>query len=758
MTELEKLRDTLKRGGHLRRYLEETGRAINQGGQLSCPNTSAHPNGDRHPSAHLYEDGSGDRVKCFACGGLWDVFSLDLMDNGGDFPASLQRLAARFGLEYPARAAKRVERSRIQVKAETATEPPAAKTEPRGRSADAQRYLDECAKRLGEADYLRRRGISDETAKRLGCGFDPACYFPSLHKREPAVVFPAALGWAARAIPEKAHTFTRGINGGAAFNLAALDVDDPTSAAFVVEGQTDALSIEECGGHAVALGGVQHIAELVEAVRRKRPRIPLVVSLDNEANPQKAATVRKAAERLERELEEAGAFVWRHAEPVFAAHDANDALLADRAKFRSDIEAAVFAASEAYVLRDAEKDGDEKPEASGAWEKRTVSFRDIPEPVSEDEDPACLFRNGWLRKGHAACLVSVAGVGKSVISLQLALSWAVGKACFGIEPTRPLRIGVFSFEDDERENAEFRAAFRKGFPREGWTPDEVERALACVDFIDLEGRADERFAEALVELQHEKPRDLYVINPLGDVADETDLTDNTSAKHFFKRVLDPVIKGTADPATSCGLLLVHHTGKAPKAASDRSSFMRGAFAQYDASGASALMNWTRSSLLVAPTDDPRDFILLGAKRQARLGWRDAEGKPTNQRFISHSDDITFWVDTPEDRVRKLAEGSKTKAAVDPKADAIKLANHLRGLEAAVSLTNARQIAQQLFGQARGNTAFDTVSRSPAAYNLPFSKTGRTVYIGGSPGGGLALGVPPPVDGVDDIADEPDPYS
>ena len=30
MTKLEELRDTLKRGGHLRRYLEETGRTINQ--------------------------------------------------------------------------------------------------------------------------------------------------------------------------------------------------------------------------------------------------------------------------------------------------------------------------------------------------------------------------------------------------------------------------------------------------------------------------------------------------------------------------------------------------------------------------------------------------------------------------------------------------------------------------------------------------------------------------------------------------------
>ena len=771
MTKLEELRDTLKRGGHLRRYLLETGRTIDQGGQLSCPNASAHPNGDRHPSAHLYEDASGDRVKCFGCGGSWDIFALDQLDNGGDFPASLQRLAARFGLEYPARAAKRAERSRHSAaapatpsKAKPAPEPPATNAEPRGRSAEAQNFLAVCAARIGQTDYFEKRGISLDTSKRLGCGYDPAHYFPSLHARRPAVVFPAARGWAARATTEKAHSFLRGMCGGSAFNLEALDIsNDPGAAVFIVEGQCDALSIEECGGHAVALGGVQHITELVEAVRLNPPRVPLIIALDFEENPQKRAVVKKAADKLAAALREAGAFVFDiDEENPFGAHDANDALLADREKFAGDVKRLAWQASEAFMLRDDpasdnvatsgndEGDGN-KP---GYWAQRTTSFAALPEPVPEEQNPRALFKRGYLRKGQALCLVSCAGVGKSVISLQLALAWSIGKPCFGIEPVRPLRIAVFTFEDDAEDNADFRRDYRAGFKRDGWTDEEIDRALASVDFIDIGGKTDEAFAEALADIQREHPRDLYVVNPLGDIMDEYDGSDNAEAKHFYKRVIDPVIKGTHDARTECALVLVGHTGKAPKSAKDREGFMRGTFAQYDAAGAAALMNWARAILMIAPTSSPGDFIFLGAKRQARLGWTDANGNATNERFISYSPDIKFWVPTPEERVRKLLEDSKgsSRPAADPAQDAAAVAQTLRSLTSGLSATEARHKAQEQLGQARGNAAFAKIAARPGAFNVAYEKIGRVEYYGG-----LALGLgagdePPPVAGLDGFDD------
>lgn len=761
-TELDELREQLKRGGFLRLYLEETGRQILSGGQLRCPNPAAHANGDKKPSAHLYEDSTGDRVKCFGCGGSWDIFALVQLDEGCDFMGALESLAKRFGLKFPklksrpqknAAISEKQSGSKAEAKRKQNLKPQTVETAdrnldgPRGmdedRPAEAQRYLEECAARIGETDYFEKRGISLETARRLGCGFDPAHYFPSIHARRPGVIFPAERGWAARATTEKAHAFLRGMNGGSAFNLDALDTpNEPEAAVFIVEGQFDALSIEEAGGRAAALGGVQHFAEIVERVRRKPPQVPLIVALDFEENPQKRATVNKAAEKLKAALREAGAFVADidEANP-FGAHDANDALLADREKFAGDVKRLAWQASEAFMLRDdpaaTDGDGENGEKKPGYWAQRTTSFAALPEPVPEEANPRALFKRGYLRKGHALCLVSCAGVGKSVISLQLALAWSIGKPCFGIEPVRPLRIAVFTFEDDTEDNADFRRDYREGFKREGWTEEEIDRALASVEFIDIGGKTDEAFAEALADIQRENPRDLYVVNPLGDVMDEFDASDNAQAKHFFKRCLDPVIKGTTDARTECALVLVGHTGKAPKSAKDREGFMRGTFAQYDAAGAAALMNWARAILMIAPTTSPGDFILLGAKRQARLGWKDADGKATNERFISYSPDIKFWIPTPEERVRKLVEESKgsSRPAADPAQDAAAFAKYLRDLNTGISATEARNKAQSQFGQARGNAAFSKIAAQPGAFGVTYEKLGRVEYYGG-----VALGL------------------
>lgn len=777
-TEIERLREELKSNGYLRRYLEATGRQILLGGQLRCPNPAAHANGDAKPSAHLYEDGSGDRVKCFACGESWDIFSLVGMDEGVDFMGALESLANRFGLPFPQRTKRRHDAAKAKMSATPThtlplgenvakvqnpqTSKDVEKTAEASRPESAQKFLDECAARIGKTKYFEKRGVSLATAKRLGCGYDPEHYFPSLHERRPAVIFPAAGGWAARAVDVKAHSFLRGMIGGSAFNLEALEAADATSAVFITEGQFDALSIEDVGGHALALGGVQHIEEVVERVRRNPPGCALIVALDREDNPQKAAVVKKAADRLAAELRKTGAFVAEVSDPIFGAHDANDALLANREEFKRAVECATFLASEQYVCRDDLDNGDQvDPKAAntqqkpGPWAAKTISFAALPEPAPEDENPNALFKRGYLRKGHALCLVSCAGVGKSVISLQLALAWSLGKPCLGLEPVRPLRIAVFTFEDDAEDNASFRRDYREGFRREGWSDADIDAALAAVEFIDLGGKTDEAFAEALAEIQVEKPRDLYIVNPLGDIMDTYDISDNAEAKHFFKRVLDPVIKGSQDPRTSCALVLVSHTGKAPKSSSDRANFMRGIFAQYDAAGSAALMNWARASLLIAPTSEAGNFVLLGAKRQARLGWRDDEGKPTNERYISYSPDIKFWIPTPEADIRRLtADGSgssKSHPAVDPANDAATFAATLRSLTSGISATEARQRAQSMLGTKRGNAAFALVAKDPRAYNVAFEKVSRVEYYGGA---ALGLGAddrnaPPTVEGLDD---------
>ena len=73
---------------------------------------------------------------------------------------------------------------------------------------------------------------------------------------------------------------------------------------------------------------------------------------------------------------------------------------------------------------------------------RRVAVGQIPDPLPEKDNPAALFKNGWLRKGGGAFIVAPSGVGKSSLTIQASMCWALGMEFFGIFPVRRLRIGI----------------------------------------------------------------------------------------------------------------------------------------------------------------------------------------------------------------------------------------------------------------------------------------------------------------------------
>jgi AAA domain len=65
-------------------------------------------------------------------------------------------------------------------------------------------------------------------------------------------------------------------------------------------------------------------------------------------------------------------------------------------------------------------------------------------------DPSqTLLGDRWLSRGDGAFIVGPLGVGKSVLTVQAAVQWAVGQTAFGIEPAKPLCSLIIQAEDDE---------------------------------------------------------------------------------------------------------------------------------------------------------------------------------------------------------------------------------------------------------------------------------------------------------------------
>lgn len=338
----------------------------------------------------------------------------------------------------------------------------------------------------------------------------------------------------------------------------------------------------------------------------------------------------------------------------------------------------------------------------------------------EDENTRkdALFENGWLRKGHAAFLTSVSGSGKSVITMQLCYSWALGEAMFDIKPLKPLKIAVFQTEDDNDELRFFREAMHFNYKLHyNWTDEKLAEAEKNILFFKMNGEMGDKFISYFREVQRKYKADLAIINPFQGVTD-FDIANNADVRTFIRGKIDPIIK---DEEHGCGLFIVHHTNKPPNA-KERGSFGKDAFAQYAGAGGAEINNWMRAGFIIMP-ETTGGYQFVATKRGARLnGWKKREGHALPLKYIKHSDDGAhnpFWLEF--DPVEEKAEAERAEAREDAEdiekildEDCKTLASMVR---TPVSATLLREMARNKFGTGRGRTVYKYLSENFPKYNL-----------------------------------------
>lgn len=691
---VDEFKNAIDAGGYLARYLSETkGVTVPESGemQIACPDAERHAHGDKHKSARYYPS-PGAHVHCHGCGGNWDIFALVMRDEGCDFMGAVKSLARRYGFD--------VAGGGPGAAVAAAVRPPID-----GDAGKCAAYVAYCAGRIGETDYLSRRGISIETCRKFGVGFDPV---------ERRVILPHGAAYAARAVDASnglRYKYPKGVTPGP-FNLAAL-WESGGRPVFVVEGAIDALSVIEAGGCAVGLGGITHGRGLVDAIKADgRPvPVPVVVAFDNEDPGSKAAAnVSAKLSVLRAELRSVGVFVFDGSPVAAKHHDANEQLVADRAGLAAGIAEVASLASAAFSKKD------EKPSVP--------TFADFGDPVPESENPRALIVNGWLRKGGGAIVVSTAGAGKSVFSLQVALHWAAGRECLGIKPVRKLKIAVIQSEDDEDEMRWFKVSMFKGMRADGWTEDEIRSAAKSVYFpSDCFGCAGQNFVNSLRSMQRRDHYDLVIVNPLfayfGD-----DLSDNRADVHFFRELLDPVLK---DPEHGFGIMFIHHANKPPRG-KDSAGWGTDDFAQYIGAGGTDLAGWARAQLVFLPVAGKMGYFrLLGAKRADALGWKNEKGEKAREKYIAHSDGYAYWrVPTSEEIAGLVPQGGGV-VTMDYLKRVQTLAQRL--ISYPLPASEARNIARALFGRVQGDEAWEAIRKNPNAYHVDVWQKGRCDMYG-----------------------------
>jgi AAA domain len=222
-----------------------------------------------------------------------------------------------------------------------------------------------------------------------------------------------------------------------------------------------------------------------------------------------------------------------------------------------------------------------------------------------------LLGNRYLCRTGGMFIVAPSGLGKSILSIQMAVLWCCGSIAFGITPRKALRILIVQSEDDQGDCTEMSQVMdHLNLTLQQKTLVATNSLLVrCNDLVGGE------FIEALrVELTDARgagqPFDLVIINPFG-VYLGADVKDTDACTEFLNQGLNPVLS-----EFNVGVILIHHTPKTSFQNTDKYNIWDW---MYFGAGCASITNWARVMMAIKPeTDDLQVYRFIAAKRGKRI--------------------------------------------------------------------------------------------------------------------------------------------
>lgn len=330
----EQAREYIKE--QLEGYLSSKG--INTRKPFICLNPD---HADSNPSMSF--DKKRDKAHCFSCGADYDTLDIIGIDYGlTDGKDIFNKAFEVFGIsienDYQIATAAQDFGGENQPKNERYTHNNIhtnTYTQADGkREEDYTSYFKAAQGRIKETDYPQQRGLSENTTSRFMLGYEPNYNKGTGGAVWQALIIPTGRGsYTARNTDQSAEKKDRirKQGGNPIYNTKAIK--NAQKPIFIVEGELDALSIIEVGGEAVALGSTANYRRLLKLLESNKPAQPLIISLDNDAEGQ------KAADELIGGLQELKIPLYRV--NIAGEHkDANAALMADREAFTVAVQGA----------------------------------------------------------------------------------------------------------------------------------------------------------------------------------------------------------------------------------------------------------------------------------------------------------------------------------------------------------------------------------------------------------------------------------
>lgn len=240
-----------------------------------------------------------------------------------------------------------------------------------------------------------------------------------------------------------------------------------------------------------------------------------------------------------------------------------------------------------------------------------------------------LLRHRFLSRKGSMLVVGNTGIGKSSLTMQMMMHWAVGRGCFDILPAFPLKSLLIQGENDLEDLVEMRDGVVGAM---GLT--EAERATINAHILirhEYE-RCGQAFAEEVVEplLAEHQPHLVWldpVLQYLGGDGNQQEVVGE-----FLRQQVGVLIK-----RYNCAVVLVHHTNKPSRNAQQNQQRQPAQLHAYDGAGSAEFSNWPRAVLSLLPTKLTGEYRLVAGKRGQRLQWRmPDQTTPCYEKLLRHS--------------------------------------------------------------------------------------------------------------------------
>lgn len=215
----------------------------------------------------------------------------------------------------------------------------------------------------------------------------------------------------------------------------------------------------------------------------------------------------------------------------------------------------------------------------------------------------------FLCRGGSWLISAQSGIGKSVLAIQGACSFAVGRDLFGLRVSGPTRNLMIQAENNKGDMRETMAGVTAGMLLGEGELTALKSNLRTVHCSRYSG---EKFVRFLAHLCRAWKPDVVWIDPLlAYIGGE--ITKSSDCAKFFRNTLNPVVEDFG-----IGVVIIHHMPKPPKRTDD------GKYKGYDLSyagiGASDITNWARATSTVTRMDGCENrFRFEHSKRCDRAG-------------------------------------------------------------------------------------------------------------------------------------------